>query len=81
MLVFCTIHTIEVDCYSNVHLYASVNNYIWMYMFYIYILSFVFVLLCIAHFIEKNLSYLGFLEYVSNARDSWYLVKGAPLGF
>ena len=51
-------------------------------LFYVYILSLVFLSLhlymyCLLLY-PKNLIYRGFMEYVVNARDFWFSMKGAP---
>ena len=81
MLGFCIIHMIGVDYYSKAYLYTYINNYIWMQFFLcihsILIIGIVCVLLDST---KTNLFYREFLEYVANADDSWFLMKGAPLG-
>ena len=53
------------------------------FLFYIYILSFVFLSLKMYKYLfdfTKKTSIWEFLEYVANVCGSWFLVKSAPLG-
>ena len=52
-------------------------------LFYIYILSRVFLSLKIYLYfliLQEKIVYKIFLEYVANAHGSWLLIKGAPPG-
>ena len=80
ILVFCILHMIKVDNYSNVYLYTYVNDYIWIQLFiFIHIVTYIFIIeiICVLlDFTNQNIYevvYRRFLARVCCER-TWFLV-------